>query len=355
MSKKVILVSSTPPPMGGISKWTARMLQVTLPNDWQIKLVSDRIVGSRDCYGDDIKYSLKNEFIRWIGVWKGIWKASKDKDTYLVHTCPISTTPSMLVNIISGMVSKLCHKKYLIHFRCTVPYHITTRTRRTLLKILCRISDEIIVLNTQTKIFLEGLTNTPTILIPNFVTLDEISIKDKIISEKLKTIVYVGGVIRDKGCDHLVEVARQLPDIQFRMVGKVASEIIDLSNGVDNIVFTGVKNSEEVKDELANADAFIFLTRLPQEGFANAVTEAMAAGLPCIVTDWAANADQVDDTKGGFVIKRDIVNGAIEAIKRMSDSNIRQQQSKYNKEKVARQYSENRIIKQYIECYERLI
>lgn len=44
---KVVLISSTPPPMGGIAKWTERMLKETLPDGWHIVLVDDKIVGKR--------------------------------------------------------------------------------------------------------------------------------------------------------------------------------------------------------------------------------------------------------------------------------------------------------------------
>lgn len=81
----------------------------------------------------------------------------------------------------------------------------------------------------------------------------------------------------------------------------------------------------------------------------------MAAGLPCIVTDWAANADQIEDGKGGVVIKGDIVDGTIEAINKIKSAKLRKMQSDFNRLKIKSYYSEPIIIKLYIEVYESLI
>jgi glycosyltransferase involved in cell wall biosynthesis len=52
----------------------------------------------------------------------------------------------------------------------------------------------------------------------------------------------------------------------------------------------------------AGADAFILLSDNIQETFGLAVTEAMAAGLPCIVSDWDGFRDLVRDGVDGFRI-----------------------------------------------------
>ena len=98
----------------------------------------------------------------------------------------------------------------------------------------------------------------------------------------------------------MLEVAKSFPSISFRFVGNAPDNIISYANdnNINNAFFVGVKPKEEVKKEMQDADVFMFLTYFYGEGFSNALAEAMAAGLPCIVTDWAANKDMIED-KGG--------------------------------------------------------
>ena len=81
----------------------------------------------------------------------------------------------------------------------------------------------------------------------------------------------------------------------------------------------------------------------------------MAAGLPCIVTDWAANADQIIDGKGGLVVDIGDIEKAILSFSKMKDKSFRQNCSNYNVNKVLNEYSSEKILKQYVECYNKLL
>lgn len=72
--RKVILISSVPPPMGGIAKWTQRMLDLSLPDGWDIDLVDDKLVGKRDSFGDSVRYNYMDEVKRWWNVWRTLRK-----------------------------------------------------------------------------------------------------------------------------------------------------------------------------------------------------------------------------------------------------------------------------------------
>ena len=351
---KVILISSTPPPMGGIAKWTQRMLDATLPDGWTIVLVDDGIVGKRNPFGDNTGYNVINEIKRWIRVWYHLFRECRKKDAPIVHACPIATINSMMVNIVSASISRLCGKKHILHFRCTVPNLIKTPFQRFLLRLLCRLSTQIIALNQQTQSFIIKVTTTPVVIIPNFVETQEVRLR-KSISEKLQTVLYVGGVTKEKGCDNLIEIAKLCPDIEFRLLGMASSEILNLAKGVHNVHILGMKNKAEVMEEMQKADVFFFLSRFWGEGFSNAVTEAMAAGLPCVVTDWAANADQVDNGIGGYVVSDEVVADSVNALSKLQDKQIRETFSAYNINKVKNKYASNCIIKQYVNIYKSLL
>ena len=98
----------------------------------------------------------------------------------------------------------------------------------------------------------------------------------------------------------------------------------------------------------------MFLTYFFGEGFSNALVEAMAAGLPCIVTDWAANADMIKEN-GGFVVQIKSPEEASAALKKAFPKYIRKRQSDYNISKVSQYYVDEVILNKYVDIYSKLI
>jgi len=70
----------------------------------------------------------------------------------------------------------------------------------------------------------------------------------------------------------------------------------------DNIILRGQLSPEKVKDEMEWAD--IYIQPSIQEGFCNAVLEAQAMGLLCIVTNAEGLSENVLDGKTGWIIPK---------------------------------------------------
>lgn len=351
---KVVLLGSTPPPVGGIAKWTLRMLDSKLKDEWELILVDERIMG-REVFGDTKRLNYFIEAKRMFRIWKNLLSALKDKDAKIVHSCPIASRNSMLAEWTNTILAKIYRKKVILHFRCTVPNMISGRFNLLLLKSLCRKGDMIISLNKQTQVFLESITKTPVKTIPNFVDTNEVCSGARRISPKIRRVVYTGGVIKEKGCVEILQTAKEFPNIEFKLIGKASSEIEEMAKNQHNVILTGVMNNDMVRNELMNADVYMFLSYFPGEGFSNALAEAMAAGLPCIVSDWAANADMICDGKGGFVVPCKNSNAAIEALKRMEKESLRHDFSEYNRKKVINEYSDRVVLDSYVDYYNKLI
>ena len=220
-----------------------------------------------------------------------------------------------------------------------------------MLRLLCNKSDMIFSLNGQTTSYLQPITDTPIRQIPNFITVGELA-EGHEIREELKSVLYVGGLVKNKGVGECLEIASRMPDIVFKFVGKgdPCFEEEARKRGLGNVVFLGSKDRPEVKAELQQADIFLFMTHFLGEGFSNALCEAMAAGLPCVVTDWAANADMIGE-KGGFVVPVKGVEQAVAAIEKLKDKQLRSLCSASNIEKVKTQYVEPVVLDQYVEAY----
>lgn len=350
---KVILLAPTPPPAGGIAGWTVRMLSASLKNGWTVDVVDEKIDASRELFGSHTKKNYFSEIKRCFRIWGDLRKKLKDPEVEVVHSCIPSYTLSMIREYVCACITRSKKKKFIIHFRCTVPNSVKGRISKLVFKKLCNKSDRIFLLNRQSVEFTRQYTDTPVELIPNFVDSDEI-VGSKQINDDLKNVIYVGGVIETKGCLDVIEVARAFPDVRFTLVGSPSDEARQSAEGMDNVIFTGAKPKEEVKKLLASADVFIFLSYFLGEGFSNALAEAMAMGLPCIVSDWAANADMIENG-GGYVVPVKCPDEAKKALKKMFSRDVREAQSKFNLRKTAEVYSDKAVLSQYVDAYERTL
>lgn len=350
--KKVVLLAPTPPPYGGIAVWTKRMMEAELKGDWKVIVVDEKIIGGRSVFGKESKKNIKTEFYRCIKIWKGLWKTLDDKEVLVVHSCIPSGVTSMMREYICAQITKLRKRKFIIHYRCTVPNTTKGRIGHVLLRMLSKKSNLIVALNQQTVDYMSSMTNTPICLIPNFVTLDENSQK-VIVNKNVKRIIYVGGVIKEKGCLDIFKAATDFPNINFKLIGSADDEIKRIAADYKNVTIAGEMNQKEIRSELLAADIFIFLSRFSGEGFSNALAEAMAVGLPCIVTDWAANKDMIDND-GGVVVRVGNIADIVDAIKYLQSPKIREKCSKYNYNKVRRCYSSSVVLDLYVDAYNRV-
>ncbi len=349
---KVVLLAPTPPPAGGIAGWTERMMNAQLKNGWTVSVVDEKVTGKRQVFGEKSKRNLFSEIKRCFKIWGDLKKELKDPDVKVVHSCIPSMTLSMMREYVCACITKHRKRKFIIHFRCTVPNTTKGKLGRFMLKKLCSKSDLIMSLNSQTSDYLKKIAKTPIVLIPNFVSSEEI-VEYKVIRDEIKKVLYVGGVIETKGAYDVIEAAKHFPNIEFRLVGKAAEEIETYikKEKIENVVLTGPKGRDEVRSELADADVFMFMTYFRGEGFSNALAEAMAAGLPCIATDWAANKDMIG-TDGGVIVAVKDVDAAVAAIEYMKPQEIRMAQSERNIAKVKSKYVDTVVLEQYVEVYE---
>ena len=349
--KKVILLAPTPPPYGGIAGWVSRMLNAKLKNDWKVAVVDEKVIGGRTVFGEKAKKNLFIEIKRCIKIWKSLILELNDSNVKIVQACIPAGTTSMMRECISAIITKIFGKKFIVHFRCTLPNMVKTSSSMLLFKLLVKLSDDVFVLNNSSRIFLfKTCKRKKCEVIPNFIETEEI-IKKTNRNDEIKTIVYVGGVIPEKGCDLIYEIAPDFPNINFKLIGNVG---MGSKIAPNNVILTGELPKQKVKEELRQADVFMFLSRYCGEGFSNALAEAMAYELPCIVSDWAANSDMIEN-KGGVVVPIQNKKAVKNAIDKLKDSETRKEMGEWNRKKVLEKYSRDIIIDAYVAAYDKVI
>lgn len=347
---KVVLLAPLPPPSGGIATWAKRMQSAKLKNGWKVEVVDEKVFGNREIKGDNIKKNIFVELKRSISIWRRLSKALSDSEAKVVH-CSIPAAPtSMMREIGSAVITKFHRKKFIVHFRCTVPNMVQSKIALLLFKALTGLSDAVIALNSASVDYIKQNAKTQVMLIPNFVSLTEIREKEWDFCSF--TATYIGNVVEDKGCIDIIEAARLLPNCEFRLVGKADDKVLSIPEIPENVVFVGEVGREGVEEELSKANVFLFPSYYIGEGFSNSLAEAMAAQLPCIVTDWAANWDMIGET-GGFCVEKKSPEAIAKAVRElMDDPTLQVKMGIANYNKVKNQYSQERITDCYVDLYE---
>ncbi len=120
------------------------------------------------------------------------------------------------------------------------------------------------------------------------------------------TIGYVGRITAEKDIATLVDLERELlsdgiAGFRFMIVGQGASEPW-LKRQLTHADFRGVLCGEQLAEAYANMDAFVFPSRT--DTFGNVVLEALASGVPAIVSDAGGPQYIVNHRQTGFIARR---------------------------------------------------
>ena len=139
--------------------------------------------------------------------------------------------------------------------------------------------------------------------------------------------VFVGRLTNWKGVETLLLAARELPMVELEIVGDGPEwpHLVELSAQLglgDRVVFSGRLPAESVTLAMSRAHVLV-LTSL-YEGLSHTVLEAMAAGVPCIVSARGGNEEVVCHGRNGLVVPPQDVVRLVEALGSLaSDESLR--------------------------------
>lgn len=106
---------------------------------------------------------------------------------------------------------------------------------------------------------------------------------------------------------------------------------VDNAGLQDNVHFLGYRN--DVKELYAMADCFVMPSY--REGLSRSIMEAMASGLPCVVSKIRGNTDLVQDGFGGYTCSADDVNSWAKKFNvLLQDIALREKMAEFNRKKI---------------------
>jgi glycosyltransferase involved in cell wall biosynthesis len=208
-----------------------------------------------------------------------------------------------------------------------------------------------------------GVAQEKIFFIPNGVEIGPDSCHRDYALDEPVVVTFVGRLHPQKGVNMLLRAFRltlqEMPDIRWRLklagTGELERHLKGLADELaisQQVEFLG--HVEDVDTLLDQSDLFV----LPSlsEGMSNALLEAMAHGLPCIVRDIPGNNDVIRDGENGVTVKSDDVEGLARAMVRLAaDVESRRRLGQQAHQTVKTHYSLAKVTNQYIGLYEGLL
>lgn len=352
----VILLAPLPPPSGGMASWTLKYIESSKAGLNRVCIVNTAVTGCRkSAY---YRRLPSNEFRRFCRIQTDLKRQLRAEKSPVVHlNCACGRFGSLIKDYLLASAAKRGGAGLVTQFHCDLPTMVAGKTDAYFLKKIVRISDSTLTLNKTSERFLWELCSRKSITVPNFVTeelitrIEEIQFRDsdeELKADAVQTILFVGRVEEEKGCDTIYETARRFPNIKFQLLGFITDAFRCLPKP-GNVELTGEVEHARVIDAMLKADLLMFPTRT--EGFPYVVLEAMACGLPILAAAVGAIPDMIEGS-GGILVPPDDADAAAEAILTLGDKNLRQQMGHWNQEKVRNYYTAGTVMNQLFQIYE---
>ena len=221
--------------------------------------------------------------------------------SYLFHAEVLGTPAARLAGVPRTIISR----------RAMYPWRRHEGPQYFLMETATNVLAHELIANSQT--VLRDVEQTERLLprtrtvIYNGVEPDQYTLARPSASGPLK-LVTVGALAPRKGQEYGIRALRLVADAgvdaRLALVGGGVDEqmlrtLARDADVADRVEFVGPQN--DPRPFLLGSDVFLLPSR--QEGFSNALLEAMASGLPCVATDVGGNSEALVDGEGGYIVK----------------------------------------------------
>ena len=139
--------------------------------------------------------------------------------------------------------------------------------------------------------------------------LDASALRRRLRLDGRRVVAFTGRLVPHKGVDVILQALRLLPrDVCLVVIGR-GPRLLDLEGlarrlGVaDRVRFCPTVADDELPTYLALADVFAFPSQNRLEGFGLAVAEAMASGVPVVISDVPGVREVIDDGQEGLLVE----------------------------------------------------
>lgn len=190
-------------------------------------------------------------------------------------------------------------------------------------------------------------------VIYNGVDTNQFKPSDKCFKNEKLTLISTGRLAPHKGYHFLIRALEGIENVELILIGggKQKAELETLSKKLNvETIFKGKLQHSQIVDELQKADVFV----LPSvtEGMSNSLLEAIACGLPVLVTNVGGSAELVKDN--GFIVEKANYSTLREKIKLyLSDKKVIKKHSEASL-RISQNMSWGNVANEYYNIYQKM-
>ena len=347
---KILLLSPLPPPAGGIATWTVRYKQYCADNGIMLTIVNNALQGIRETQVN-ARRNLADEVNRTRRIIGDYFYKIRTEKPDIIHLNSSCSRFGIYRDCLCALIGKLFSIPVVVQCHCNIEDQLCGKLSALAFKLMISVCSNVLVLNRFSATYAEKYAGERVMIIPNFTDKSTLFERDSV-SDVIRHVVFVGHVCAEKGVGEIFRAAESLPNIHFTLIGPIQHEIKSMRHE-SNVELSGAQLHEVVIEKLKQADVFLFPSYT--EGFANALLEAMASGLPIITTDVGANVEMIEE-KGGVIIPIRDSDAIIEAIMCLNkDPKRRYKMSNWNVDKVRNNYVQEQVMKRLVQLYKQLL
>ena len=172
-------------------------------------------------------------------------------------------------------------------------------------------------------------------------------------------VLFLGRLTANKGLDLLarsfIDIAERFQDAALLIVGPNegdtqarATRLLEKGGVIDRVTFTGALDGNEKLAALGCANVFVLPSRA--EGFSNAVLEALAAGLPVVISE-RCNFPEVAERGAGLIVRNDAseIGSAVSTL--LADERRRAEAGRNGHRLVEERYSWPAVAEAFADLY----
>lgn len=170
-------------------------------------------------------------------------------------------------------------------------------------------------------------------------------------------ILFVGKICEEKGLSFLLDIAEQLPDQEFKIVGK--GEIRNYKDDAEeremsNVRFSGYISEEELIESYQTAEIIIMPSKW-RENAPLTLLESLASGTPALVTKIGGMRNYVDE-ETGYVVEYGDVESATGYIRSFLSSSLEEKNRiRESCRQTAINHSQEKHISRVVGKYEEIL
>lgn len=348
---KVLLVSPLPPPVGGMATWTQMYNLFCKENDFECVIINTALIGSRR-KNLKSKRNIVDEIKRTRTI---ICDLIAQMDAFrpdIVHINTPCSKYGLLRDALCVWKVRKCSAKIVLHCHCTIQDMLGSSCfGKKLFSWISNHADCVFTLNSSSTDFAKAVTDDDHVKqVPNFYKA-KADCPPITILDSANNIFYVGHVRAAKGMKELSEVAKEFPEKTFHVIGPIFDDV-RMWAWPPNVVLYGELPHEQVLKHLAKADLFIFPSH--SEGFSMAMLEAMYIGIPIIASDVGSNREMIEDM-GGIVVSPGDTYGFIKGLRQLESKACREAMSRWNYQRVRKEYMPDAVLKKIFSIYKQLL